>query len=186
MLCHPHPRHGGSKDHPVLWALRNDLAGRRRLTVLAFNFRGVMGSEGRYGGGEEEVRDVAAAVERVREEAEGPTVLVGWSFGALVALRYALTQRPIEALALLATPLATEGGKRSLPTLDELGGFRSPVLLVAGDGDWICPVSELRNLEGWIPQGEGVVIEGADHLFGGREREVAGVVGDWIDGVLRP
>ena len=20
VLCHPHPKHGGSKDHPILWA----------------------------------------------------------------------------------------------------------------------------------------------------------------------
>ena len=26
VICHPHPRHGGSKDHPLLWAIRNDLA----------------------------------------------------------------------------------------------------------------------------------------------------------------
>jgi len=25
-ICHPHPQHGGSKDHPILWAIRNDLA----------------------------------------------------------------------------------------------------------------------------------------------------------------
>ena len=46
ILCHPHPKHGGSKDHPILWALRNELAGLRGLAVLLFNFRGVMGSGG--------------------------------------------------------------------------------------------------------------------------------------------
>src|SRR6186997_2565330 len=66
VLCHPHPRHGGSKDHPILWALRNELAGTRGLAVLGFNFRGNMGSEGTYGGGRDEVRDVRAAIERVR------------------------------------------------------------------------------------------------------------------------
>src|SRR4051812_50034700 len=56
VLCHPHPRHGGSKDHPLLWAIRNDLAATRHLAVLAFNFRGVMGSGGTYGGGSLTVR----------------------------------------------------------------------------------------------------------------------------------
>ena len=27
VVSHAHPRHGGSKDHPILWALRNELAG---------------------------------------------------------------------------------------------------------------------------------------------------------------
>jgi alpha/beta superfamily hydrolase len=40
----PHPRHGGSKDHRLLWAMRNDLAAARGLAVLGFNFRGVKGS----------------------------------------------------------------------------------------------------------------------------------------------
>src|SRR5207253_4368040 len=32
VICHPHPLQGGSKDHPLLWAIRNELA-RRGLTV---------------------------------------------------------------------------------------------------------------------------------------------------------
>lgn len=180
VLCHPHPRHGGSKDHPVLWALRNELAGRRGLTVLAFNFRGVMGSEGRHGGGDHEARDVAAAVRRVREEVEGPTVLVGWSFGAWMALRHATADRDVAALVLLGVPLGRGGDP--LPTLEELGTLRIPVLLVAGDGDPICPADELRSLAGWIPNSETWVIEGTDHFFGRREREVAARMGEWLEG----
>ena len=51
VICHPHPKRGGSKDHPILWALRNELAGTRGIITLGFNFRGVMGSSGTYGGG---------------------------------------------------------------------------------------------------------------------------------------
>jgi alpha/beta superfamily hydrolase len=184
VLCHPHPVHGGSKDHPVLWALRNDLAAVRRLTVLTFNFRGIMGSEGSYGGGTEELKDVAAAVGRVRGEAPGPTVLAGWSFGAWVGLHHAMTDGRIEALALLGMPLGASAGRRGLPTLAELERFRTPVLLVAGDADPISPVPEVRNLAGWIPNAETLVVEGTDHFFGRREREVAGRVGDWLDRVL--
>ena len=88
VLCHPHPRHGGSKDHPLLWAIRNDLAAARRLAVLTFNFRGVMGSGGTYGGGRDELRDAVAGVTEARRRVDGalPTLLVGWSFGASVAV----------------------------------------------------------------------------------------------------
>ena len=64
LVCHPHPRHGGSKDHPLLWAIRNELVARG-LAVLSFNFRGVLGSGGTFGGGRTEIRGVAAAVARV-------------------------------------------------------------------------------------------------------------------------
>ena len=63
VICHPHPKHGGSKDHPILWALRNELAGARGLATLVFNFRGVMGSEGTYGGGHHETQDARAAID---------------------------------------------------------------------------------------------------------------------------
>ena len=77
-ICHPHPRHGGSKDHPILWAIRNELA-HRGFVVLSFNFRGVMGSGGTFGGGRDEVRDVRAAIGRVRDEASAlPSVVCGW------------------------------------------------------------------------------------------------------------
>ncbi len=182
VVCHAHPRHGGSKDHPVLWAIRNDLAAKRGLSVLAFNFRGVMGSEGVYGGGEAELADAAAAIDRVREEAEGPTVLVGWSFGAWVALRLAITERQVAGAVLVGIPLAAfQSPDRPLPSLGELEGLSIPVLLVAGDGDPYCPVPDLENLAGWIPRGETLVVRGTDHYFGRREREVAALIGDWVD-----
>ena len=186
VLCHPHPKHGGSKDHPILWALRNDLAAKRRLTVLAFNFRGVMGSEGTYGGGEAELADVAAAVERVRREAEGSTVLVGWSFGAWVALWQALTDRRIALVALVGFPFSSRatGTNRPLPVLGELEHLDVPVLLVAGDADPFCPVPDLRNLAGWIPRAELVVMNGTDHYFSRREGELAEVIGGFVDRAL--
>ncbi|MGH2676629.1 MAG: alpha/beta hydrolase, partial [Actinomycetota bacterium] len=118
VLCHAHPRHGGSKDHPMLWAIRNELAGRRGLTVLAFNFRGIMDSEGTYGGGEAELADAAAAVDRARQEATGPTLLAGWSFGAWVALRHAVTDQRVAALALLGSrwPRSRRTAVRSPPS----------------------------------------------------------------------
>ena len=187
VLCHAHPRHGGSKDHPVLWAIRNDLAARRRLTVLAFNFRGIMGSQGTYGGGEAELLDAAAAVDRVRREAPGPTVMVGWSFGAWVALRHAISDRRVAALTLLGLPVepAIRSDRRPFPSLAELESLTIPVLFVTGDRDEYCPSPELRNLAGWVSRGEVVVVPETDHFFGRREREVAELVGDWVGRALQ-
>jgi hypothetical protein len=187
VLCHAHPRHGGSKDHPILWAIRNDLAANRGLTVLAFNFRGIMGSEGTYGGGEAELLDAAAAVDRIRQESPGPTLMVGWSFGAWVALRHAISDRRVAALALLGLPAgpAFQSERRPLPSLAELESLAIPVLFVAGQRDEFCPLPDLRNLAGWVPGGEVVVVPDTDHFFGRREREVAELVGDWVDSALQ-
>ena len=182
-ICHPHPRHGGSKDHPLLWALRNELAGHRGLATLSFNFRGVMGSEGTHGGGRDELRDAHAAIGRVHEVDPGlPTVLCGWSFGANVALREALDDDRPAALVLYGIPLnPSDLALPRLPAPSDVHAFRRPVLFVAGDGDPYCPPEELRAYAAGFPQGECAMLEGTDHFLTRRWGEAAALVGDFLD-----
>lgn len=186
VICHPHPKHGGSKDHPILWAVRNELAGVRDLAVLGFNFRGVMGSGGTYGGGRDELQDARAAIDRVREEAPDlPTISCGWSFGASVALRESVDDPRVAALVLIGLPLRP--GDLSLPTLpsaDELRTVRIPVLVVAGDGDAYCPPADAEALVDAMPEARLHLVEGTDHYLWRREREAAAVVGAFADGAL--
>ena len=188
VICHPHPRFGGSKDHPILWALRNELAGKRELATLAFNFRGVMGSSGTYGGGHGELHDVRAAIDRVREAVpQQPTVVCGWSFGASVALREALDDDRATALVLYGLPLAPHDvAMPKLPDATVLRTLRRPVLLVAGDGDEYCPPEELRAWCAELPRGELVILEGTDHYLWRREREAASLTGRFVDRLLAP
>jgi alpha/beta superfamily hydrolase len=177
VVCHAHPRHGGSKDHPILWAIRNELASRG-FVVLAFNFRGTMRSAGTYGAGHAELKDVVAAVGRVREAAEGPTLVCGWSFGASVALRAAIADERVAALALIGLPL--EPADIEIPPIPgpaELRAFRRPVLLVAGEGDVYCPRPRLESLGSAMASAEVVVVPGTDHFLWRREKEVAEAVG---------
>jgi uncharacterized protein len=168
VVCHAHPRHGGSKDHPILWALRNDLASRG-FVVLAFNFRGTMRSAGTYGAGHAETKDVDAAIGRVRGEAAGPTLVCGWSFGANVALREALTDDRVGALALIGLPLEPS----------ELRAFTRPTLLLAGEGDVYCPRPRLEALARTMPKAEVVIVPGTDHFLWRREKAVAETVGEF-------
>jgi alpha/beta superfamily hydrolase len=186
VLCHPHPKKGGSKDHPILWALRNELSGRRDMITLGFNFRGVMGSGGTYGGGRDEVRDVRAAVSRVRETAADlPTVSCGWSFGANVAIREALDDERVAALVLYGLPLKTgDVSIPSLPGAEELRALRRSVLFVAGDCDPFCPAEALRTFAGPLPDARVAVLEGTDHFLWRREKEAAALVGDFVDRIL--
>jgi alpha/beta superfamily hydrolase len=186
VICHPHPRLGGSKDHPLLWAIRNDLA-RRGFAVLSFNFRGVMKSGGTYGGGRLEVRDVAAAIDRIGVEVPGPPLLAGWSFGASVALRAAVEGVRLGALALVGIPLRPrEFDVPPIPDEALLRSLRVPTLLLAGDGDEFCPPEELGSLGERIERCEVVVAAGTNHFFWRREREAAEVVGDFADRSLTP
>jgi alpha/beta superfamily hydrolase len=180
-ICHPHPQHGGSKDHPILWAMRNELA-HRGLAVLAFNFRGIMGSSGTYGGGHGELKDVRAAVGRAREAAPGrPTVLCGWSFGANVALREALDDDRVAALALTGVPL--QPGDVLIPPMPspaEVRAMRRPVLFLAGSNDEYCPADELRAYAE-AAGAEVSILEGTNHYLWRREREAAALIGAFAD-----
>ena len=180
VICHPHPRHGGSKDHPILWAIRNELASRG-LAVLSFNFRGVMGSAGSYAGGHGEVKDVRAAIDRAREAApDRPSVLCGWSFGANVALREALEDDRVAALALTGIPLRPGDVQLPpLPSANEVKARRRPVLFLAGSHDEYCPAEELREYAA-ASGAEVAILEGTNHFLWRRERDAAALIGDFV------
>jgi alpha/beta superfamily hydrolase len=184
VICHAHPRHGGSKDHPILWAVRNALA-RRGFVVLAFNFRGTMGSGGTYAGGRAEIRDVHAAIGRVRQEADGPTLVCGWSFGAAVALREALGDERVSALALIAPPLdPADIDVPPIPPAAELRTFRKPMLFLAGEGDVYCPRPRLESLAHALPNAGVEILAGTDHFLWRREDEAAEAVAAFADRVF--
>jgi hypothetical protein len=183
VLCHAHPRHGGCKDHPVLWAVRNDLA-QRGFLVLAFNFRGTMRSAGTYGAGRTEVSDVRAAITRVREETEGPTVVCGWSFGANVAVREALDDDRIAALALIGLPLEHDLDIPPMPSASELRTLDRPVLLLSGENDEYSPAARLEEVEKALPRAELAIVAGTDHYLWRHEREAAGIVGEFAARVV--
>lgn len=187
VLCHPHPQHGGSKDHPILWAMRNELAGSRGLAVLGFNFRGVMGSGGVYGGGHREVQDVRAAISSVRASApDVPTIVLGWSFGANVAVREALDDPRVAALVLVGLPLRPNDlTLPPLPPAGDLARFRRPALVLCGDRDEYCPVEDARTFGEGFPDGRVTVLDGTDHFLWRREKEAAGIVGAFVDEILR-
>lgn len=87
VLCHPHPQYGGTMRSLVISALFEALP-KLGVECLRFNFRGVEGSGGGYDEGVGERRDVAAAVDAMACDLDAavPLHLVGWSFGADMAL----------------------------------------------------------------------------------------------------
>ena len=183
VICHAHPRHGGSKDHPILWAVRNELA-QRGIVVLAFNFRGTMRSAGTYGGGRTEVGDVRAAIARVRDETKGPTIVCGWSFGANVAVREALDDDRVAALALIGLPLEHELDIPPMPSASDLRALACPVLLLSGENDEYSPAGRLVEVQKALPRAELAIVAGTDHYLWRHEKEAAATVGEFAARVV--
>jgi len=87
VVCHPHPRGGGTMNNNVVYRAAKALVAGG-VTALRFNFRGVGASTGSYAEGVGEEDDVRAAVDFLREQAPGKEIwIAGFSFGARVGLR---------------------------------------------------------------------------------------------------
>lgn len=139
--------------------------------ALRFNFAGVGASGGRYGGGDEEVRDVAAAAATLRAALPGgaPLAIVGYSFGAWVGARAACDLSALRRVIAIAPPLAFFDWGFA-------GALRAPLAVIVGDRDPYCPSDRLALLAA----AEITVLPGADHFLAGRENEVAAAIPVWL------
>ncbi|MBM4329163.1 MAG: hypothetical protein FJ118_18610 [Deltaproteobacteria bacterium] len=177
LICHPHPLYGGNMHNNVTRALSDSLV-ERGLVVLRFNFRGVGKSQGRHGDGLEEIQDVKAGMDFLLQvvDPDSPRiVLAGYSFGCWVGFRAASEDpRPTHLIGIS-------------PPLDAydftfLRKETRPKLLVAGDRDFICPVTQFTALVDEIPEPKkGITIEGDDHFHIGREKYLVGAADAFLD-----
>jgi alpha/beta superfamily hydrolase len=176
VVCHPHPLYGGTMDSNVVLGVVEAL-GYAGIASLRFNFRGVGASEGSYGEGDGEVRDVTGAAACLRGRVEGAEMaLVGYSFGAVAALRAGASGAAATRMVGIAPPLATMD-------LGFLGICAVPLLLVAGDRDSYCsPDALAAQAEALGQRAATAVVPGADHFFYGHERAVGLLVRRFLRG----
>lgn len=177
VLCHPHPRHGGTMRHPLLGAItrRAVAAG---IDVLRFNFRGVGESTGAPGDGVLEERDITAAVSWMDDRSIPLIGIAGWSFGAATALAWQAATRSTIRYAGVAPPV--RGGLTpDLPPPDELAPARRT--FIVGARDQFVDADELAAYAADI--GAAIVrYDTADHFFLMRYDRLAGeVVGALAD-----
>ena len=139
VLAHPHPLYGGSMDAGLIDELFHLLPRRPvggPVGALRFNFRGVGASTGTHDEGRAERLDVAAALAARHElaaEADIPSFLCGWSFGADVSLT--VGDPTHHGWVAVAAPLrivppaemaAPSDARPKLLVVPELDQFRSP------------------------------------------------------------
>jgi len=161
VICHPHPRHGGTMHNKVVHTLARAFA-QVGFATLRFNFRGTENSEGVWDAGVGELEDVLAATKWMRSRQPGvPIWLAGFSFGAAMAIRAAVVE-PVDGLVSIA-PAVTRFAA-------ELEGQPScPWLIVQGDADELVDVEETITFVNSLEPGpELLVLEGVEHFFHGR------------------
>jgi alpha/beta superfamily hydrolase len=170
VLAHPHPQYGGTMRSIVISALFDALP-KLGYACLRFNFRGVENSEGAYAEGRDEPNDVRAAVATAVERAPGvPCALVGWSFGADMALTVA--DASITGWVGIAPPLRFRATSDYAPVGNDA---RPKLLVLAAHDEFRTPAEIEADVAGW--QNTRVdVIPGASHFFVGRTDRVVDAV----------
>ena len=180
VICHAHPRHGGarttrscgrsatSSPGVASWCSRSTSAGR-------------CGAPGRTAGGRSETKDVAAAIGRVRQEADGPTVAVGWSFGANVALREALEDDRVAALALVGLPLEHRLDIPEAALARRSSGRSASRSCCSPASTTSTRPSPVRELASAFPNAGGRIVPGTDHYLWRHERDAAAIIGGFAE-----
>jgi len=173
VLCHPHPQYGGTMRSIVTSALFEGLP-RQQFACLRFNFRGVEGSGGEHGEGRDEPNDVAAAIDAAAARSATPLALVGWSFGADMALTVADAR--VRGWVGIAPPLRF----RAAADYATIGGDARPKLLVlAAHDEFRAPDDVAAEVAPWTAT-EITVIPGASHFFVGRTAAVVERVAEFV------
>jgi alpha/beta superfamily hydrolase len=183
VVCHPHPLFGGTLHNKVVFHTMKAL-NSFGFPVLRFNFRGAGLSQGEHDQGRGEVDDVRSALDWLDAEFHLPLVLAGFSFGAAVGLRAAYADVRVQALigvGLPVGPVAEDTEEPRTYTFDFLRDCAKPKLFVSGGRDQFGPRAKLEALVGSLPEPKRlVVIEGADHFFEGRLRDLREAIEDWV------
>jgi uncharacterized protein len=168
VICHPHPQYGGNRFDNVVTALY-DLLPASGIATLRFDFRAV------FGDGVGERLDALAALDELSAAVDDvPIALVGYSFGAWVAL--GLDDERISAIVAVAPPLAAMSPVPP-PTV--------PTLVITPAHDQFSPPSATEPIVAdWRSRSAAPVdlqvVEMADHFLAGRTAAVAQSATTWI------
>lgn len=187
LVCHPHPEFGGTLHNKVVFHTMKALNGFG-FPVLRFNFRGAGLSQGEHDYGKGEVADVRAALDWLDREFHLPLVFAGFSFGAAIGLRAAYSDPRVRALIAVGIPVAPVAADTEEPrvyTFDFLHDCVKPKLFISGARDQFGPRAKLEALVRSVADPKKlVVIEGADHFFEGRLKELREGVESWVKQAL--
>jgi alpha/beta superfamily hydrolase len=183
LVCHPHPLFGGTLHNKVVFHTMKAL-NNFGFPVLRFNFRGTGLSHGEHDYGVGEVEDVRTALDWLDREFHLPLIFAGFSFGAAVGLRAACPDSRVKALIGVGVPVAPVAADKEEPrvyTFDFLRDCALPKLFISGARDQFGPRAKLEELIHSIPEPKKLVlIEGGDHFFEGRLKELREAIETWV------
>ena len=162
VVCHPHPRGGGTMNNNVVYRAAKALVGGG-VSALRFNFRGVGTSTGSYADGVGEEEDVRAALDFLRAQTHGlPIWIAGFSFGARVGLT--VGARSDDVVKLLGIGLALR-----MFDYGFLSACAKPKAIIQAAQDEYGGRDEIEAAVDAMSEPKRLwIVDGATHLFPGQ------------------
>lgn len=159
LVCHPHPKGGGSMHNKVVYRLARGLR-KSGCVVLRFNYRGVNLSQGEYDEGRGETEDGRAALcELQRLYPNLPVLGAGFSFGSRIVLRLGSGDGSIGRFILVGVPTRYVGYAQGHQ-------IRAPRYFVQSTHDEYGPREEFEIFYQSVPEPKHLDwIEASDHFF---------------------
>jgi hypothetical protein len=164
VLLHPHPQMGGNRHHPIVEALYRGLP----LNTLRFDFSSAS-----------VVVAHAEVVEAIEVAPDGPVVVMGYSFGADIALT--VTHPRLLGWFAVAPPLRVVDPSQMAAAADA----RPKLLAVPERDQYSSPARATELTAHWLSASV-VPIAGGDHFLIGHEAAVLDAALAWLPSVVAP
>lgn len=187
VVCHPHPRGGGSMHNKVVYHAMKAMNAQQwglGWPVLRFNFRGTGRSQGSHDGAAE-TADLEVALRWLENEYSLPIVVAGFSFGAAIALqtccRRGSPRVGVRAVAAIGLPVRSGAAGSKTYDYSFLSDCTTPKLFLSGDRDRYTSTAELIQVAAAAaPPSQVALVPGADHFFTGHLESMQTSLSGWL------
>ncbi|MFO0585652.1 MAG: alpha/beta family hydrolase [Anaeromyxobacter sp.] len=165
LVCHPHPRFGGTMHNHATYRLAKAVRAAGGL-ALRFNYRGVGRSGGTYDRARGEADDARAALAWLAlERPELPRLALGFSFGAWMASIAGGEDPGVRALVIAGLALRSPDPDLTRD-VEAVRRAPQPLALVQAERDeYGSPADVEAALEGSAGPRRVSIVRGATHLF---------------------
>ena len=179
LVLQPHPQYGGTMNNKIVFEIFKTFL-KNEFSVFRINFRGVGRSDGKFDNGQGELSDAAAALDWIEKGNidHSQCWISGFSFGSLIAMQL-LMRRPEINRFIAVSPQ---------PNIYDFS-FLSPCpasgLIIYGKNDELVPLDNFNSLNKRLSTQTGIKvdfqeIEGANHFFSNKEKELSLVLDKYI------
>lgn len=152
---------------------------RTGFPALRFNFRGAGQSQGKFADGIGEREDARAVLRYLTGRFPNlPVVMMGFSFGSVVALSVGAEEAEVNSLVGMGLPAASAD-------FGFLREVRKPKLIVQGTLDTFGPQDKVEALFAELEEPKSLhFVEDVDHFFTGKLAELESAIAEFLRGVL--